>query len=122
MACLREADRMPQCLILVKPFVQAIDVDTLPSQRRPLQGHITDEKGQPVRPRANFSVDGKKSLIKGGENGGYYFNSFPAGKHVLTFSRKSFKMITKTILIVPDHSLQLDIVLQFIEIEDPIEA
>jgi len=69
-----------------------------------------------------ISVDGKKPLIKGGENGGYHYNSFPAGKHVLTFSRKSFKTVTKTILIVPDHSLQLDIVLPFVEIEEALEV
>ena len=102
-------------------FVQAIDIDALPKQKRPLKGRITDENGQPVR-RVRISVDGKKPLIKGGENGGYHFNSFPAGKHVLTFSRKSFKTVTKTILIVPDHSLQLDIVMPFVEIEESLEA
>ena len=76
---------------------------------------------QPVR-RVRISVDGKKPLIKGGENGGYHYNSFPAGKHVLTFSRKSFKTVTKTILIVPDRSLELDIVMPFVEIEEALEV
>jgi len=112
------AESNPQ---LYTAFVQAIDVDALPKQKRPLKGRITDENGQPVR-RVRVSVDGKKPLIKGGDNGGYHFNSFPAGKHILTFSRKSFKTVTKTILIVPDHSLQLDIVMPFVEIEEAIEV
>jgi len=112
------AESNPQ---LYTAFVQAIDINAQPKQKRPLKGRITDEKGQPVR-RVRISVDGKKPLIKGGENGGYYFNSLPAGKHVISFSRKSFKTVTKTILIVPDHSLQLDLVLPFVEIEEAIEV
>lgn len=67
-----------------------------------------------------ISVDGAKPVIKCGTKGGYFFQNLTPGEHHLTFSRKSYESVTVNILIVPDQTATLNVVLKYIEIEEAV--
>jgi len=102
-------------------FALSVEIDALPQRKRALIGTITDDNGEPIR-NVRVSVDGAKPIIKGGQKGGYFFQNLTAGQHQLTFSRKSYQSVTVNILIVPDHTATLDVVLKYIEVEEAVAA
>ena len=105
---------------LYSAFVQAADVDAIAKRQRALQGTITKANGEPMR-NVRVSVDGQKPVIKGGKKGGYFFQNLTPGQHELVFSRKAYQTVKHTIIIEPDHCLQLDVVMHLIEIEEAAE-
>ncbi|WP_372644427.1 carboxypeptidase-like regulatory domain-containing protein [Ancylomarina sp.] len=97
-------------------FVNAIELDAIPQRKRAITGHFTNEAGEPVR-LVRVSIDGQKAISKGGDKGGYFIQNLPPGQHNLVFTRKAYQVEARRVLIVPDETLQLDIVFTLIEIE-----
>jgi hypothetical protein len=104
---------------LYSAFALAVDVDAIPKRKKALVGTILDEKGAPVR-KVRVSVDGSKPVIRGGKKGGFNFQNLTPGEHQLTFSRKSYQSVTVNILIVPDKTTTLDVVLNTIKVEEAV--
>ena len=98
-------------------FTTAVEMDAISQRKRALVGSIKDSNGKPMR-NVRVSVDGAKPVIKGGKKGGYFFQNLTAGEHQLTFSRKSYQSVTVNILIVPDQTTTLDVVMNYIEVEE----
>ena len=64
------------------------------------------------------SIDGGKPMTMGGEKGGYFIQNLSAGEHEITFSLKAYQTVVKKLLILPDQTLELNIKLTPIEIEE----
>ncbi|WP_372645980.1 hypothetical protein, partial [Ancylomarina sp.] len=101
---------------LYTAFVNAMEMDAIPKRKRAVVGTFTNVAGDPVR-LVRVSIDGQKPFKKGGDKGSYFIQNLVAGKHVFTFTCKAYRDEVRTVLIVPDETLQLDIVFSLIEIE-----
>lgn len=97
-------------------FVNAIEMDAIPQRKRAIVGTFTNEAGESMR-LVRVSIDGQKAMIKGGDKGGYFIQNLAPGQHDLVFTRKAYQEEARRVLIVPDETLQLDIVFRLIEIE-----
>jgi len=104
-------------------FVNAIEMDAIPKRKRAIVGTFSNEAGEPVR-LVRVSIDGQKAVVKGGDKGGYFIQNLAPGQHNLVFTRQAYQEEARRVLIVPDETLQLDIVFTLIEIEaeEPVEA
>lgn len=103
---------------LYAAFLQAIEVDAIPRYQRSLQGTLTDSRNGNPLTKVMVSVDGQKPVAKGGAKGGYFFQNLKAGEHELVFSLKAYQKVVKRIVILPNETYQLDVVLSPIEIEE----
>jgi hypothetical protein len=102
-------------------FLQAFQVYRKKGHSHALAGNFYNgETGESLR-RVKVTVDDDATLVKGGDKGGYFFHNLTPGIHELTFSRKGYETVTKTIRILPDQTLELDISLLPLPIEAPVE-
>jgi len=77
--------------------------------------------GESIR-NVRISIDGKKAVTHRGKQGGFYIQTLSAGEHELRFSKKGYLDVVMQVVVLPEHTLQLDVKLEAVETDKPVMA
>ncbi|WP_282127038.1 hypothetical protein [Marinifilum flexuosum] len=107
---------------LFEEFLVIMTKDNPSSRQRALQGMFSNAKtGESIR-NVRISIDGKKAITHRGKQGGFYIQTLSAGEHELRFSKKGYLDHVILVVILPEHTLQLDVKLEAVETRKPVMA
>ncbi|PXY02353.1 hypothetical protein DF185_06815 [Marinifilum breve] len=107
---------------LFDEFLVIMTKDNASSRQRALQGMFSNAKtGESIR-NVRISIDGKKAVTHRGKQGGFYIQTLSAGEHELRFSKKGYLDVVMQVVVLPEHTLQLDVKLEAVETNKPVMA
>jgi len=96
--------------------------DNASSRQRALKGMFSNTKtGESIR-NVRISIDGKKAVTHRGKQGGFYIQTLSAGEHELRFSKIGYLDVVMQVVVLPEHTLQLDVKLEAVETDKPVMA
>ncbi|MCL3782468.1 carboxypeptidase regulatory-like domain-containing protein [Prolixibacteraceae bacterium JC049] len=104
-----------------KKYLRTLNPVTPSSTKRCIEGKITNNKGEPLRAVA-ITINDEYIGKRGGTKGIFYISNIQPGLQKITFRLDAFQPQTQHVLIYPNTTLKLNVVLEPIPIPEMAEV